>query len=442
MTKTRIIKLSLHKFVSLLEKNGYIITSVYCEKENIRFVECKTPRFQKTFIINLPKKYGMKCPSDLGEEIYKRLFISKTDETPTSRQIEFISDIKGPLLECDVLAISSDMLCSYIKSQPAECFRIGQIVESDEDEEVEDEKGDEITSLEKETLSVLKKVNGSQAQLPKISLKEMSHSSSSKNEDILAVGEENEDEDIIEEEEEEDDDEDEEDEDIIDDEDADDEPQNVELEFEDENGDPIDEVKIILEESYANDAESSLREIEEKIDEKDIEYGIENTISSFNSLHPNIENEEIVLGVVFVLVDISFFFRNIKTYEEEVMKCYEHIHESETELRSKRLQKIKDMVKEFLSYSEQKIKNIEDEEKYLRSQLIRLSVVLAQTSSLQEKISKQPDKYGNVIAETEKIYEKTRETVHSVNMDLLKLRDTSDELLINYSAIVQELLEL
>jgi len=44
--------------------------------------------------------------------------------------------------------------------------------------------------------------------------------------------------------------------------------------------------------------------------------------------------------------------------------------------------------------------------------------------------------------EAEMIYTKTSATVHELNMDLLKMRDEATELLNNYSASLDEMMEL
>ena len=59
------------------------------------------------------------------------------------------------------------------------------------------------------------------------------------------------------------------------------------------------------------------------------------------------------------------------------------------------------------------------------------------------KVKKDPSKYGqDVVEETTRIYKETRTTIYELNMEILKLRDTSEELLSNYKSSIQELLEL
>ena len=59
------------------------------------------------------------------------------------------------------------------------------------------------------------------------------------------------------------------------------------------------------------------------------------------------------------------------------------------------------------------------------------------------KVKKDPSKYGqDVVEETTRTYKETRTTIYELNMEILKLRDTSEELLSNYKSSIQELLEL
>ena len=53
-----------------------------------------------------------------------------------------MSDMKGPLLECDLLSISSSSLCMYKNSGKMQCYSIKgdeEKIEEDEDEQDEEE---------------------------------------------------------------------------------------------------------------------------------------------------------------------------------------------------------------------------------------------------------------------------------------------------------------
>ena len=420
------VKLSLDKFNGLLEKHGYILSAVYCEKESVRFAECRTPRLQKTFIVYLPDKYTMTMTE--GTEDLKRLDISSSVSLPSSRQIKFITDMKGHLLECDLVAVSSENVCVYRNSGKALCFDMTEEGEKEnvEEEELEEEDND-IKSIEKDTERVLKKVDGPDAVLKTAKPKTNPEKKVSKTPDEKIIEDEGifEEEDFLE--------------DDLDKEITEKDEEKIELVFEDEDGEPFDEVKATINQFGADDAEESLKIIQEKFDEDEEEV---DTYTEDNALPPEIEDGEIVLGIVYVMIDIGSFFKKISNYENEVVKFYEQLNENERDMRSRRLDSIKALVEKFLEHSQDRLKEISKEEDEHHGQLIRLTIVLAQASSLRKRVSENPSKYGEVVDETERIYQKTRKTIYDLNMELLKLRESADELLSNYHSSIKELIEI
>ena len=107
-SKKNIVTLSLNKLQKLLHENSYTLVSLYCEGDATRFLEVRTPKIQKTFIIALPRKYKLLC----SESSYKRIEIYPSDERD-SRQIDYLTELKGPLIDCDLVSISSFMVCLY-----------------------------------------------------------------------------------------------------------------------------------------------------------------------------------------------------------------------------------------------------------------------------------------------------------------------------------------
>ena len=329
--KQPLIKLSITKFIGLLERHKYILVAIYCTNKNVRFVECRTPKYQKTFVVYLPPKYVLVVPSTSS---LKRLNITLEESHPSSRQIRYMSDMKGPLLECDLLAISSEMICMYLNVGGIECFYIDNGDEDEdegEDEEEDEDEEDEISTLEKDTVNLLQKIKpgaklpkpkSRKSDLPKSDLprSDLPKSDLPKSDRKDTV--ESEDEDV------EDDGGIEDDEDVEDVEDIEDDG-HVELIFEDKNGETYDEVKDILDTSAADmedlndlrqkikkrDAEGSDNSDEEHTDDEDGGYSSRN-----NSRPPDLEEAEITLGIIYVLVDIRIFFKSIASYEEEVIK--------------------------------------------------------------------------------------------------------------------------
>ena len=80
----RSINLALPKFIELLDTHGYTLVSVYGSSRTTdtdqffegRFIEIRTPKYQKTFIVYLPEKYSMKVDG----ETHRRLEIARSPE--------------------------------------------------------------------------------------------------------------------------------------------------------------------------------------------------------------------------------------------------------------------------------------------------------------------------------------------------------------------------
>ncbi len=421
------IKLSLEKLSNLFQRHKYILVAAYCEEANIRFLECRTPKQQKTFIVYLPPKYTMY----LSEKyLLNRFNVTPTNLPPSPRQIQFMSDMKGPLLECDLLTISSQMVCMYRNSGDTECYLI---VDENEDKssETEDEEIDEITQLEQKTVKVLQKVKPG-AQLPKIPIHEETEG--------LTEGRQNEETECQSEGQTNDNTEGQSTEET-------DGHDKIELVFEDDNGEVFDEVRHTL-----NTAESKLHVVQEKINKRDAEtFGdsddssedeVENLVTRDNAFPPKLEDSDTILGIIYVMIDIGTFFKKIASYEDEVIAFNEHLDDNELDIRKEKLSKLRETVINFLSHAEERLKKVNDEEKELKLQLMRLTVVLAQAEILKTHVEKNPGKYGEIVTESETIYSQTRETTHELNMELLKLRDFADELLNNYQSSINELIEL
>lgn len=402
-TSKTVVNLIFDKLSGFLKRHRYTLVAVYCESNKVKFVECRTSKYQKTFIISIPDRYNLSTPKDKS---LQRLKIASTEEVPSPRQIQYLSDMKGALLDCDILSISSEMLCHYLSNGGAKCYMIQNEDAEVAEENKEDENEDEISALEKDTAELLEKIKpGTKLRTPK------PKPPPEKIEEEKPEEVEDEDEDSP-----------------------------IELIFEDESGEPVDKVKTILNQESIED---DLAELQEKIDITEEEaFEDEENLSRYNALPPDLEDDEIVFGIVYVSISISEFFNSILSCEETVMKCYEQLDDNEMDIRKTHLKKIKTLCDQFSVHSEQKLYSLAEEEKGLKAQLVRLTVILAQIEALKNRIDKDPKKYDDTIKDVEKIYDQTRETIHELNVELLKLRDTANDLLGNYQASLVELMEL
>ena len=156
------LSLSLPKFIGLLSTHSYFLVAVYCVGQEIRFVEVRTPIFQKTFLIYIAPKYRMLYST----ENYKRLALK--DGLPTNaRQVAFLTEIKGQMLDCDLIALSSSYLTILRNNGDVATYKIGGpddflesdlFADADLDLNVEGE-GDAVDRLLKDTKKVMASVD-------------------------------------------------------------------------------------------------------------------------------------------------------------------------------------------------------------------------------------------------------------------------------------------
>lgn len=412
------VRLSLDRFLSFLETHKYVLASLYCEGDNIRFAECRTPRQQKTFIIHVPKKYLLPGANAKMTSIY----VEKSGLG--SRQIKYLSDLRGPLLECDLLAISSSNICMYKNSGQALLYGFGKSKTDSKSPDTGFEEGHpDVSHLEKDTDKVLDKVQpGSRLPKPKV-----------RNSKDPEDPEDPEDPDDSKDDSKEDSKEDST-------EGTDDEGE-VELVFQDSEGGSIEDVKEFI--APDKSLERNLQSVTERIK---LVSTSEETIPDFtthdNTLPPDIKYSDIVLGIVYPMIDLGSFYRKVKGYEKEVISICEQINDNILDIRNDKLKEIRDGSSIFLTHAEDRLKKINEEEKSLRSALIRLTIILSQTEILRKKVDSNPKVLKNEMPEIERIFAQTRKTIHELNIDLLRLQDSADELLSNYQSSIKEMMDL
>ena len=443
---TKKINLSFSKFVNLLQKHRYILVTLYVDGDRVIFAECRTPRQQKTFIVYITERYFLQVSHD--QQSYKRVDVTLSDEPPSSRRIQYIAEIKGPLLECDLVSISPENICTYSGGGKAECYSFLNGEENDESISEDEKDEDEIETIEKSVEKVMKSVDPD-AQLPKTRRKKRKekvvtppptpHESEDEEEEYIPDEEEikkAEIEDIPEEGEP----------------DLPDQPlkndatesaseeEEVELVFENEEGEEVDEVKLLMDDETA--MEEQLNEIRRKLKDEDEDIDVEEYDSRNNTIPDGMDESDLTLGIVYVLVPIRLFFKGISEYETKIIDCYEQLDDNEVDMRQSRLNKIKEMSSEFLIHAQKRLDKIHEEEESLKGQLLRLTVALSQVDALNEKIKSQPEKYDELPSEIERIYSHTRKAIHELNMELLNLRETADEVLTNYKLSFEDMMEL
>lgn len=168
--KTKKINLSLSKLIEFLEKHGYLFVKLYRVNKEIKFVECKTPKYQKTFILNIPSRYKM--ISSKKEDIRVKHEILD----PSPEFIDFTINMKGENIDLDLFIVSYGFVYLYSEGDGIKSFSI------ENDKTFKEEKIDEIKKLEMEVVETLKK-SSPDIKFPKLKKKQ-------NEEDIILEGDE------------------------------------------------------------------------------------------------------------------------------------------------------------------------------------------------------------------------------------------------------------
>ena len=141
------IYLSNEKIEKLLLENGYTHTTNYAVNNKIKYLECLTPTHQKKFLIYLPGRNTLKKQENISR------FLKKCKEnSPSPLQLSYALDLKGPIGTFDVVILTSTTVTHYLEDRQI-CYKVNR-QSIPVDEVIEEE--DEISLLEKESLSIAK----------------------------------------------------------------------------------------------------------------------------------------------------------------------------------------------------------------------------------------------------------------------------------------------
>jgi hypothetical protein len=383
-------------------------------------------------------------------DTYRRLQISSTTTPPSSasRQLDYLMEVKGPLLECDLLAISSSALCLYRNNGSVEYYVIGDGEMSTEVDEVDDAEAipiDQVDQIVKDAKAIMKKVSPDENfdmedDVPEASPSgreiakgdRLSVSSSSKRSR---------------------------------------KPKKIiELEFEDLEGTPIDSsVPELMEDDVVIDDDENVDEerdgdgdeeddgdVEEgdDIDEGDDEEVNENEPTTMtvkppqptkpkprrdNPLPPKLEDADLNLGIIYNCIDLSVFYKKAPSLEADIIAVYDALDDNEGDMREGKISKIVDLSEELIKRARSELERRKKEELGLKSQLIKLSAVLDRSNGLKSKVGAAPAKFANVKPEVDRVYNQTKLALHEINVELLRVRDAADEMLESYISSLEEM---
>jgi len=399
------VTVSIAKLTEFLSKKLYIITNVYVCDDSIRFVEARTAKYQKNFMIYVSQKYKM-----APDQLHKIIHITLSTPVDASRQSEYIDKLKGSFVDCDITSVSSRFICIHRNNGSLEIYSIGAKTKGLEDESntfiVKD------TPIQK-TIKDVSEVFGNLSE--KLTIPdEMTYK---KEDDEISIvedqenGENGEDQENGENGEYQENDEDQGTEEL------------VELEFEDAEGESV----------------SDMAEFIEPPPFLNIKTSDKSSTKLSNNKIPTIdlEDEDIILGIIYHTIELLVLYKNIDTLEEKISTIYSVIEDNENSIRDDRISNIEELAENLIIKIRSSHEKFITEENDLKTQLIQLSSIFDQTSGLKEKI-KDDVKYSDAKVDIERVYNQIRNTIRDLNLELLRLRDSFDELLDNVHTSLQE----
>ncbi len=411
MSKKR-VALSPERLINFLSKNSYTVLTVYTVDSAIRFIEIKTPKFQKNFIVYVPQKYNMPFGSLAG---ITQIPIATT-QTRTTRQSQHLEKIGEVLTgESSIVSISSNMICYYAMTlsgtSVTEKYKIVNDDFLDDIGGPEDNDGSVSTPVQK----IIKDAS---ALFNKMDAGDIQSEPQEEEDEYVEDGDDLEGEYI------EDEIENVEDTETLE---HDVEDQDIELEFEDDQGESVSDVSEFID-TTATTLDVTEGDEDTKIIEKSQTIG----------------EDDIILGIIYYAMDLTALYKSVGVpavdLEKQIIASYDIINENENNIRSDRISEIEDLTENIIEKIKQDFTKFSEEEKRLNTQLKMLVTVCEKTEGLQIKVKTDVKKYGDSKGDIEKIYTQTRSTIHDLNVELLKHRDTYDDLVDTTIIMLNEVL--
>jgi hypothetical protein len=411
MSDRKRVTVSITKLIEFLSKHQYGIIAVYVCGDMIRFIETRTPKYQKNFIIFVPEKYKME-PNSIGSR-YKIINILSS-QGESSRQSDYLDTLKGSFIDCDLTSVSSKFVYIYRNDGTTEMYSIGLKDTLEVAEPKIQQKETPAQKAIKDTTEVFASLKET-LEIPSIDIVD---NGGGEEDD----GEEDDGDDV--------------------DTTVDDGGDTIELEFEDDEGVSVEDMVEFIEPPPFR--ETKIRKLGETSSEEIKSTSIstyQDTKSFGSSNFKNIiefEDEDIILGIIYYTINLLVFYKNIKTLEDKIVSVYDTIEDNINSIREDRVSIIEELTEHLLIKLRSSHEKYIVEESELKVQLIKLSSIFEQTAGLKNKIN-DDTKYSNAKGDIERVYNQTRNTIRDLNLELLRLRDSFDELLDNTHTALQEI---
>jgi hypothetical protein len=382
------------KFISLAEKNNFVYIRSYVTDKLCRFIELKTPLTKKTFIVSITDRYKMTIDDHLHKEIVRV-------DNPSSRQMLYLMDIRGGLTNAEIITVSSTSICTINtsgESERYECYVIKDMMDTNINQYIKEEPKSKVDRL----VTKSKNIIIDEDTLP-VNQEDQGNSESQSN---VTLGSESQSNTTLESEE------------II-------------LEFQTADGNPIDSENEDLESQNDFSSES----------QNDFENGKsapKYTDYKDNSLPANLADDNIIIGMAYISIDINYFFRNVKTIETYILELYNQLYENEYERRMCKIDTINDLCKSLQKKFKETIDKANSEEQKLNSDIARLTNILISG----DKVLNKPNQKADIKTNIEKLHSETHKTISDINIEILRLKDHTDEYILNCQVTLEDLVDL
>jgi chromosome segregation ATPase len=154
------------------------------------------------------------------------------------------------------------------------------------------------------------------------------------------------------------------------------------------------------------------------------------------------------LGIVFIAYDLVTFLRALQSppdpikksesLEDKILALYGALDESEKEIRSNYISDIRGLCDKLVTKIDEKVKKVNDRESELKQQILRLTKVIAQCRILKTKTDNNK-KLEDVSPDITKIYQSTQLSIYDLNIDILKLKNSLEDILSDAKAVLEML---
>jgi hypothetical protein len=421
------IKLSFDKLESILSRSKFTAVGMWIDSGQLKFLECRTPKQQKTFIIYIPDKYHIPVSNQQSGSLssdYQITTIRQLSDVDMGR-IRKLLDLRGDSVICDLISISSDGILYLREGGDKRQYKFGSSDSLNADHSEDESDISEASDIAPVQTESLNDIEGKLASIQKdmginpLSDEPNSESTFTDSENLKIGGDDatdNEDDavhfepDFVQ---------------VREAAESDSEEETV-LQFQDEEGNEVDEVKHVID---TGDIEKEAQKITDELTSVSLK-----SRKFDNSTPKELLEKESHLGIVYIMIPLPKFIRDISSVEEEIISCYEGLDNVEKEQRERFLSLISEIYQQFTQKSRQRIEDIAKEELEIKNQLTRLTIVLAQLYELRNKEEDNNDD------RVERLISKTKDTMNDMHLKLLRSRENATNILLNYKICLDDLM--